>query len=85
MAAYEFAARSTDNAAFLYFGYVVQVTDHDPDGVGVAVEAWRLNDGAMRGRAGNDPRLYLGCHAFADAVGQAVAGDAVPDAGRSRR
>ncbi len=71
MAAFEFAARSTDNAAFLYFGCVVQATDHDADGMGIAADALRMNGGAIRDLAGNDARLDLGPHAVADAAGQA--------------
>ena len=85
MAAFEFVARSTDNATLLYFGYTVQATDHDADGMGIATDALRLNGGAIRDLAGNDARLDLGRHTVAAAAGQAVVVGAEPDAGQSRR
>ncbi len=78
MAAFDFLARSTDNATHLYFSYSIEAGDDDADGIGIGADALRLNGGSIRDRAGNAARLDLGRHAVAGAAGHAVDGGGNP-------
>ena len=49
---------------FLLFRYVVQSTDSDTDGIGVAANALTLNGGTIRDTGDNDAELGLGHHAI---------------------
>ena len=74
MAAFDFVARSTDNASHLYFSYPIEAADVDADGIGIAAGAMRLNGGSIRDLAGNPANLDLGRHAIVGAPGHAVDG-----------
>ena len=74
MAAFDFVARSTDNASHLYFSYPIEAADVDADGIGIAAGALRLNGGSIRDLAGNPANLDLGRHAIVGALGHAVDG-----------
>ena len=74
LAAFDFLARSTDNATHLHFSYRIEAGDDDADGIGIGADALRLNGGSIRDRAGNPAKLHLGRHAIAGAPGQAVDG-----------
>lgn len=77
MAAFDFVARSTDNASHLYFSYPIEAADVDADGIGIAAGALRLNGGSIRDLAGNPANLDLGRHAIVGAPGHAVDGGGV--------
>ena len=64
----------------LAFSYVVQATDEDDDGIGVAADALSANGGTIRDSGGNDADLDLGSHAISNASGHKVRGtvDASP-------
>ena len=65
----------------LAFSYVVQASDEDEDGIGVAADALDANGGTIRDSGGNDADLGLGAHAISAASAHKVrpaAVDAAP-------
>lgn len=81
LAAFDFLARSTDNATHLHFSYRIEAADDDADGIGIGADALRLNGGSIRDRAGNPAKLDLGRHAIAGAPGHAVDAEAAGSRG----
>ena len=61
----------------LAFSYVVQATDEDEDGIGVAADALDANGATIRDSAGNDANLGLGVHAISNASAHKVRQPAV--------
>ena len=72
--------RACGGVVALSFTYVVQATDHDPDGVGVASNALNLNGARVTDLAGNDADLDLDPYTFENDPAHKVDGrmDPVP-------
>ena len=63
------------------FGYAVQATDRDADGISIGPAALRLNGGAITDRSGNAAKVSLGRHAITNDPAHKVDGaatDTVP-------
>ena len=58
----------------LTFGYAVQSTDSDANGISIAANALALNGGTIRDLGGNDAGLGLGTHSVSDSSGHKVDG-----------
>ena len=58
----------------LHFGYLVQRTDLDTNGLSIGSGALTLNQGTIQSVAAADANLSLGAHAIADAGGHSVVG-----------
>ena len=72
------AAFSRQLGSTLWFQYVVQAADRDPDGIGVPADALLLNGGAIESLAGAQARLALGDRALAADPEHKVDGSLAP-------
>ena len=61
-----FASYSSHNDRWVNFGYTVQATDRDPDGLSIASAALTLNGGTIEDGAGNAANLSLGSYSIAN-------------------
>ncbi len=66
--------QSGSGASSLRFGYQVQSSDVDADGVSIAANALTLNGGTIRSAGGVNANLSLGAHAVSNASGHKVEG-----------
>lgn len=69
------ATQSSPRFSSLTFGYVVQSSDRDADGISIGANALTLNGGTIRIRGGStDASLNLGSHAISNSANHKVDG-----------